>query len=59
MRCESCKQTVSVEELSEVDENFYVDDRIFCLTCAKRRWENDQQSRTMNNPAQDQERMAT
>jgi hypothetical protein len=52
--CEVCGKLIDLDELDDVDQNFYVDDRIRCLACAKSAFENLQQSRTMNNPPQDE-----
>ena len=54
LACCQCGKLVDLDELDEVDQNYYVDDRIRCLACAKAAFDDAQQSRTMNNPPQDE-----
>ena len=55
MKCNRCGQTIFQDEADRVADCF--DDRFenpLCFHCAKELWEDEQQSRTMNNPPQDE-----
>jgi hypothetical protein len=54
LTCEICGKLIDLEELDDVDQNYYVDDRIRCRPCARVAFDELQQSRTMNNPPQDE-----
>lgn len=54
MQCVSCHTGITKDEWIEVADCFDVDDDApRCLKCAKREWQDAEESRSMNNPEQD------
>jgi hypothetical protein len=54
VKCADCGKTVWQEEADRVLDSFDIDDLEICFSCAEIRWNDERQTRTMNNPPQDE-----